>query len=67
MMTSSESLQAHDLQCPYCGEQIEVLIDCSVDSQEYTEDCSVCCRPIILCVEICDAEVQSLGARTEDE
>lgn len=66
-MESVHSLQTHPLQCPYCGEQIEVLIDCSVDSQEYTEDCSVCCRPIILRVEIYDGEVLSLGARTEDE
>ncbi len=67
MMASAQGLQAQSLQCPYCGEQIEVLIDCSVDSQEYTEDCSVCCRPIILCVESGDAEVLSLEARTEDE
>ena len=67
MMASIQGLQAQSLQCPYCGEQIEVLIDCSVDSQEYTQDCSVCCRPIILCVESCDAEVLSLEARTEDE
>ena len=32
--------------CPYCGESIELLIDISIDSQEYIEDCSVCCRPI---------------------
>ena len=34
--------------CPYCGEPIEVLVDPSVEDQEYIEDCSVCCRPIIL-------------------
>ena len=32
--------------CPYCGETIEVLIDCSVEQQTYIEDCQVCCRPI---------------------
>jgi len=32
--------------CPYCGETIEVLIDCSVPEQHYIEDCQVCCRPI---------------------
>lgn len=34
------------IQCPYCGEIIKVLIDCSVESQKYIEDCQVCCRPI---------------------
>ena len=34
------------VRCPYCGETIDVMIDCSVPSQNYIEDCSVCCRPI---------------------
>ena len=32
--------------CPYCGEPISLLVDCSVEFEEYIEDCSVCCRPI---------------------
>lgn len=32
--------------CPYCGESIHVMIDCSYVDQEYIEDCQVCCRPI---------------------
>jgi len=32
--------------CPYCGENIELLVDDSVAEQDYYEDCSVCCRPI---------------------
>ena len=36
--------------CPYCGEDIDVLIDCSAGNQEYFEDCSVCCAPILLVV-----------------
>ncbi len=59
--------QSAFLQCPYCGEQIEVLIDCSVMRQEYTEDCSVCCRPIIISVESSQGEVVSIEGRTEDE
>jgi hypothetical protein len=34
------------VQCPACGEAIELLIDCSVREQRYIEDCAVCCRPI---------------------
>jgi hypothetical protein len=33
------------VQCPYCWEQFSLLIDASVESQEYVEDCEVCCRP----------------------
>ena len=32
--------------CPYCNEPIELVIDCSILSQVYIEDCQVCCRPI---------------------
>lgn len=34
------------LRCPWCGERIAVLIDASAGSQDYVEDCPVCCRPI---------------------
>ncbi|WP_281541294.1 CPXCG motif-containing cysteine-rich protein [Maribacter aestuarii] len=36
----------HFFQCPYCWEQISMLLDSSVASQTYIEDCEVCCRPI---------------------
>jgi hypothetical protein len=39
-------LEARKIACPYCGETIEVFLDCSVDEQNYIEDCQVCCRPI---------------------
>jgi hypothetical protein len=39
-------IDTKDVQCPYCGETIEVLIDCSVPEQNYIEDCQVCCCPI---------------------
>ena len=32
--------------CPYCGEEISMVLDTSVRSQTYIEDCEVCCRPI---------------------
>ena len=41
-----QALQEHWINCPYCGEAISVLIDCSVAEQDYIEDCQVCCRPI---------------------
>ena len=38
--------------CPYCGENIELLVDMSVEHQEYVEDCSVCCRPILIAASV---------------
>jgi len=40
-----ELLNKH-IDCPYCGEIIEILVDDSAGEQDYYEDCSVCCRPI---------------------
>ena len=33
--------------CPYCGEAIRPVIDYSAGAQEYFEDCSACCAPIL--------------------
>ncbi len=40
------SLEEREISCPYCGEVIAILLDCSVHEQNYIEDCQVCCRPI---------------------
>ena len=32
--------------CPYCGEEVEILLDPGGGTeQRYVEDCEVCCRP----------------------
>jgi hypothetical protein len=37
--------------CPYCWQEISMVIDISVTDQTYVEDCEVCCKPIeIHCV-----------------
>ena len=51
-------LQTHTLDCPYCGEQIQLVIDCSIASQEYIEDCQVCCRPINILINVEGEDVQ---------
>ena len=38
--------------CPYCGESISLLVDNSIENQEYIEDCQVCCSPILISIEI---------------
>jgi Cysteine-rich CPXCG len=50
-------LPSAEIQCPYCGESIEVLIDNSADDQRYIEDCQVCCRPIFIAVMLRVAQV----------
>ena len=50
--------------CPHCWESIDLLIDPS-ESQIYTEDCSVCCRPILIRSEV-DGEYVSVHVAQED-
>jgi transcription elongation factor Elf1 len=35
----------HHFPCPHCGAPISMLLDLSVDRQDYIEDCEVCCNP----------------------
>lgn len=53
--------------CPYCGELIEIVIDTSVEHQEYIEDCSVCCRPIVIGVTIDTDGEAYISMRTEND
>lgn len=39
-----------EIDCPYCGESLDVLVDMSEAGQTYVEDCQVCCRPIVFSV-----------------
>jgi hypothetical protein len=43
--------------CPFCWETITILVDPS-ESQIYTEDCFVCCRPILIDTEINGEDLQ---------
>jgi hypothetical protein len=38
--------EARLLQCPYCGEPVELDVEpWGPHAETYTEDCPVCCRP----------------------
>jgi hypothetical protein len=40
------ALETVAVECPYCGELIELLVDPADAEQQYVEDCEVCCNPI---------------------
>lgn len=52
----------HFFQCPYCWEEISVLLDPSVSKQTYIEDCEVCCRPIEFHVGFEEGELMEFQA-----
>lgn len=59
--------QVTGLQCPYCGETFETLLDLSAGSACYIEDCQVCCRPIEIGIDVAaDGALNSVSARRSD-
>lgn len=49
--------------CPHCWEEISMVLDTSVTSQTYVEDCEVCCHPIELRYEVEKGEVTQFESR----
>lgn len=60
-------LEEKPVTCPYCGENITILVDCSIPTQTYVEDCQVCCCPIVLNVETGFDDVISIRVYREDD
>jgi len=58
-------LETLTVQCPYCGESIEVQVEDLAEVQSYIEDCSVCCRPIQLDVTSGENGVEAAVSRSE--
>lgn len=55
-------LEEHFFTCPYCWQEISMLLDLSVEAQTYIEDCEVCCRPIQVHYEAQDEALGSFDA-----
>ena len=56
----------HFVQCPYCWEEISMILDPFDGRQLYVEDCEVCCNPIEIdyrfeSAEIIDFEAREIG------
>lgn len=60
------TVESRTVECPNCGEPIEMLIDCSIDDQEYIEDCQVCCRPIMVTINVGNDGTLAIAVRNED-
>ena len=61
------ALSEQPLECPYCGEPISVVVDLSLEDQEYVEDCQVCCRPMVVSISVDADGSATVSARYENE
>ena len=52
-----------DIECPYCGEELEIRVETTDEGQEMAEDCQVCARKISISVEVIDGEVLASAYR----
>jgi hypothetical protein len=49
--------------CPYCWQEISMVLDASEPHQTYVEDCEVCCKPIEVEYTLQDDSVSEFEAR----
>ncbi len=48
--------------CPYCFETLLKLVDFTIKSQNFIEDCEVCCYPIDFYIELTNGNITSFEA-----
>ncbi|MGB5431003.1 CPXCG motif-containing cysteine-rich protein [Eudoraea sp.] len=57
----------HYFQCPYCWEEISMLLDPSIAQQQYVEDCEICCNPIEINSQFANNELESFQANNLEQ
>ena len=58
----SQVLTHSNITCPYCYSAFSTEIDITAGSQDYYEECQICCNPIQLFIHIdADGEITSIN------
>ena len=65
-----QCLETKMIQCPYCWEQFTTTVDrseceLSEEAQQYTEDCFICCHPIVFTIHVDAANKLRLEVKAE--
>lgn len=53
--------------CPHCWQNQLKLIDPSINSQMFIEDCEVCCNPLEFTIEIHDNNLISFSVNSIEQ
>ena len=56
-----------EIMCPYCGEFQQTDVDISAGSQEYWQDCQVCCCPILFELTVHEDREYFVTVKRDDE
>ncbi len=63
-MTAFDGAQRQEeifFSCPSCWQRVSILVDLSAGTQEFVEDCEVCCRPLNFRCELADGTMAELA------
>ncbi|WP_178989733.1 CPXCG motif-containing cysteine-rich protein [Winogradskyella schleiferi] len=60
-------MEEYFFQCPYCWEQISMLVDVSQNHQNYIEDCEICCNPIQVSIAVEHQEIVNFQAENIEQ
>lgn len=62
----NDYVKPYTIQCPFCGEPVDVTLDLSAGNQQYIEDCQVCCQPIEIGYETSDGDLNDVTVARAD-
>lgn len=54
-------------QCPYCWEEISMILEESASAQNYIEDCEVCCNPIEIDFKFNEGQLDFFEAKSIEQ
>ena len=54
---------SESIQCPFCGQSFELVVDTSVAPQRFTTGCEICCPPFEVVAECEPGEILSIEAQ----
>jgi len=53
------------VQCPFCGQRFDLVVDTSTSPQRFSTDCEVCCHPFDVVADCRPGEVLALEVYPE--
>lgn len=59
-------LEEATVTCPACWQEVNLELDLSAGSADYTEDCPVCCQPMAVHLQV-DEETGEFEVSVESE
>jgi len=53
------------IQCPFCGQRFDLVVDTSSKSQRFSTECEVCCHPFDVVADCEPGQVLGLEVYSE--